>query len=336
VIQAEYLADRVLAEREAGESQGKQKKSPEPSWLEIELGDFDHDGNEEVMLNSEVLNLFIDPVEGGRISEFDWKPRAFNLMNTLTRRREGYHEKILSAVNESAARQEGGGAKTIHERVSMKEEGLHYHLLYDWYTRGSLLDHFMGSGVDLAGFMRSEYYEAGDFVLGTYSVKHKKQGSAVVLLERTGQVAGLGVRLKKEISLDRSAPEFSVKFEITNMSTEELNSSFGSEFNFSLLAGNAHDRYYEIPGHTLDKRNLASTGEINNVKQVSIVDEWLKLRLTLAFTQPAILWRAPVETVSQSEGGFERVYQSSLVMPIWRISLQPRSSWEAGIRVQVE
>ncbi len=51
-------------------------------------GDFDRDGRDEVMMNSELLNLFIDPAEGGRITEIDWKPRSFNLTNTLTRRRE--------------------------------------------------------------------------------------------------------------------------------------------------------------------------------------------------------------------------------------------------------
>ena len=71
------------------------------------------------------------------------------------------------------------------------------------------------------------------------------------------------------------------------------------------------------------------------MNQVSLVDEWLKLKLTLAFSQSAILWRAPVETVSQSEAGFERVYQSSMVMPIWRISLGPEASWQTEITVKV-
>ena len=96
---------------------------------------------------------------------------------------------------------------------------------------------------------------------------------------------GAAVRLRKEISLRLDASEFLVRYEIRNLSAEELNTSFGSEFNFSLLAGNAHDRYYDIPGHVLDKRNLASTGETNNVNQVSLVDEWLKLKLTLVFSQ---------------------------------------------------
>jgi len=342
IVQAEVLADTVLkcqgplggGKKREGRSQKSDLKAA--SWLVIETGDFDRDGNEEVMINSELLNIFINPAKGGMISELDWKPRSFNLTNTLTRRREGYHEKILQAVKDLAVGALMGGAKTIHERVSMKEEGLQNHLLYDWYTRGSLIDHFLGSGVDLAGFMRSEYYEAGDFVLGVYGFKQKKQTNGVsVSLERNGMVAGLNVRLRKEISLRRSAPGFVVHHEIENRSAEELNTSFGTEFNFSLLAGNAQDRYYDIPGHTLDKKNLASSGETNNVRQVSLVDEWLRLRLTMEFGEPAELWRAPVETVSQSEAGFERVYQSSMVMPVWRISLPPGKSWTMELGVNV-
>jgi hypothetical protein len=40
--------------------------------------------------------------------------------------------------------------------------------------------------------------------------------------------------------------------------------------------------------------------------------------------------------VSQSEAGFERVYQSSMVMPLWRISLAPGKTWKTEIRVRIE
>ena len=334
LIQAEYLADKALKmQGPVLRGKGQAKKAEVSSWLEIERGDFDGDGSEEVMLNSELLNVFVDPAEGGRITELDWKPRSFNLMNTLTRRREGYHGKIAHAAKDEA----GGEAKTIHDRVVVKEEGLQHHLQYDWYNRASLLDHFLETGVDLTSFMRSEYYEAGDFVLGKYTANLRKQKDAVVLiLEREGTAAGLRARLRKTLLLRPSHPEFVVRYEIANGDREELNTTFGSEFNFSLLAGNAPDRYYEIPGHVLDKRNLASIGETNNVSLVSLVDEWLKLKATLEFSQPAILWRAPVETVSQSEAGFERVYQSSMVMPLWRISLGPGKAWKAEIRVKIE
>lgn len=334
LIRAEYLADKALkTQGPVLRGKGPVKKAEPASWLDIEQGDFDGDGSTEVMLNSELLNVFVDPVEGGRITELDWKPRSFNLMNTLTRRREGYHDKIAHAAKDTA----GGEAKTIHDRVVVKEEGLQHHLQYDWYNRASLLDHFLESGVDLASFMRSEYSEAGDFVVGNYTASVRKQKDAVVLvLEREGTVAGLRARLRKTLLLRPSHAEFVVRYEIANGGREELNTTFGSEFNFSLLAGNAPDRYYEIPGHVLDKRNLASVGETNNVGRVSLVDEWLKLKVTLEFSEPAILWRAPVETVSQSESGFERVYQSSMVMPLWRISLAPGKAWKAEIRVRIE
>ncbi len=336
LIKAEFLADRILKDRGAA-GRRTQTKNLESSWIGIEQGDFDHDGNAEVMLNSNLLNVFIDPAEGGRITEIDWKPRSFNLTNTLTRRCEGYHDKILEAAKRTASGAQNGGARTIHERVAMKEEGLQYHLLYDWYTRGSLIDHFLGSGVDLAGFIRSEYYEAGDFVLGVYGVKQvKEENAATVTLERDGNVAGLDIRVIKEISLAKASQQFTARYTIENRSADELNTSFGSEFNVSFLAGNAHDRYYDIPGHTLERRNLASFGETNNVTELSLIDEWLGIRLSLSFDQTAVLWRAPVETVSQSEAGFERVYQSSMVMPLWRISLGPGRTWVAEIRVRVE
>jgi alpha-amylase len=199
------------------------------------------------------------------------------------------------------------------------------------------VDHFLDSGVDIANFMRSEYYEAGDFVRGAYAVQTRKQkDAAIVVLERAGTAAGLRVRLRKTLLLRASCPELVVRYEIANVDEQELNTVFGSEFNFSLLAGNAPDRYYDIPGHTLDKRNLASQGETNNVRQVGLVDEWLKLTVILAFSQPAVLWRAPVETVSQSEAGFERVYQSSMVMPLWRISLSPGKVWDTEMRLRVD
>ncbi len=334
LVQAEYLADK--ARRTQGpvlRSRTGTKKLETNSWLAIEQGDFDQDGDEEIMINSEVLNVFLDPAEGGRITELDWKARPFNLMNSLTRRREGYHGKIAETAKDAG----GGAAKTIHERVVVKEEGLQHHLQYDWYQRASLLDHFLESGVDLAGFMRAEYYEAGDFVLGPYLAKTRKQkDAAVVVLERAGNAAGLQVRLRKTVLHRASRPEVVVRYEIVNDDTEELNTTFGTEFNFSLLAGDAPDRYYDIPGHTLEKRNLASQGETNNVRQVSLVDEWLGLSVVLAFSDPAVLWRAPVETVSQSEAGFERVYQSSMVMPLWRVSLGPGRTWAGEVRLRIE
>ncbi len=67
-----------------------------------------------------------------------------------------------------------------------------------------------------------------------------------------------------------------------------------------------------------------------------MTDEWLGVRFALLFDRSAVLWRAPVETVSQSEAGFERGYQSSMVMPLWRISLSPGKTGNVKIRAQID
>ena len=55
----------------------------------------------------------------------------------------------------------------------------------------------------------------------------------------------------------------------------------------------------------------------------------------LDFDKPAQLWRAPVETVSLSEGGLERMYQQSMLLPRWEIDIPPGQNWAVEIKVNL-
>jgi alpha-amylase len=57
--------------------------------------------------------------------------------------------------------------------------------------------------------------------------------------------------------------------------------------------------------------------EAEGVREVRIVDAWLGLAARLSLEPPARLWRCPVQTVSQSETGYERVPQQVAVLPHW-------------------
>jgi alpha-amylase len=67
-----------------------------------------------------------------------------------------------------------------------------------------------------------------------------------------------------------------------------------------------------------------------------LIDEWLDLAVGLGWSQVAGLWCFPIETVSQSEGGFEGVYQSSAVVPHWRIVADASGRWEVRIRWSID
>jgi alpha-amylase len=50
----------------------------------------------------------------------------------------------------------------------------------------------------------------------------------------------------------------------------------------------------------------------------------------------ATLWRFPIETVSQSEGGFEKTYQGSCVTVVWPLALNGPNSGEYSVNLSVE
>ncbi len=67
-------------------------------------------------------------------------------------------------------------------------------------------------------------------------------------------------------------------------------------------------------------------------ESLALVDEWLDLSVQLQWSNPAGLWCYPIETVSQSEAGFEGVFQSSAVIPHWLVQGDESGRWEVRIR----
>jgi alpha-amylase len=66
-----------------------------------------------------------------------------------------------------------------------------------------------------------------------------------------------------------------------------------------------------------------------------MVDEWLGAEIALSFTAPAEVAWAPVETVSLSESGFERIYQGSALLVVWPLRLRPGETWDVSLRLRV-
>ncbi|MDI6783960.1 MAG: DUF1926 domain-containing protein, partial [bacterium] len=228
---------------------------------------------------------------------------------------------------------------SIHDLVITKEPHLEQYLHYDWYQRYSLLDHFMPVDATLTEFSRCEYEELGDFVDQPYHVEIQnpkfKIQKALIQFVRSGFIWYEGkqepIQVKKNIHIPKDAQVINIEYTIKNLSQKRISVKFGVELNFSLLAGNAEDRYYYFPGKELADRKLASFGEINNVTEMGLVDEWQKLNINLKFDNPANIWRFPIETISNSEAGFERVYQSSVVVPNWILDLGSNSSWQIKV-----
>jgi len=321
----------IAAEREI-DLQHKNKKG----YVELSVSDLDKDGRDEIVLTNDYMSLFIDPDEGGGLYELDYKPKCFNLIDTLARRPEVYHEKIKNAAlqgNFNFAEQ----TKSIHDVVRVKEQGLEKALVYDWHRRISLLDHFLAEDTTLEKFSTVAYQEEGDFVLGNYQYFPKKSARELNLrLYREGRVSGTPIRVDKNLTLFANQSVISIEYEINNLGQEKKSLWFAPEFDFSLLAPKADDRYYEIEGKVLEDKTLASRGEEEGVFGIKLVDNWNRFALSLRWEKTARLWRFPIETVSQSEGGFEKTFQNSVIVPSWKIVLGPLGKWKVRITLLIE
>lgn len=319
-LRSEIYRNIIRAEREIE----TRKRFPE-----VLIEDVNMDGQEEIVLNTRRLKAYFLLREGGIIYELDFKEKCVNLVATLRRRYEAYHERVKEASFADIA----NGKKTIHDLVIKKEEGLERLLKYDWYRRGCLLDHVLGTDVDFESFLNSEYYEPGDFIKEPYEAEVRRERKKVsLILRRQGNFwkgkDPIPLRIEKVITTDGEGSAFSAEYSISGDLEEKF--LLGVEFNFSFL-GLEGERYMEVGG---EKFSLRKTGVLEGSENVIFYDPYQEIEIRLNMDKPDEIWTHPVEVVSLSEGGFERNYQSTMIMPIWEIDLKEgRSSFKIEILV---
>jgi alpha-amylase/alpha-mannosidase (GH57 family) len=158
-----YLTNlRSTAYRNLISAENELDKLERKKIIKYEFTDFDKDGKEELIVETPNFNVYINPNYGGQIFELDFKPAEFNITDVMTRKKEGYHEKILQ-LSKEMNNPNNQGVASIHDMLTAKEEGLEKFLHYDWYKRGSLVDHFLGAGTTIENFYQCKYPEQGEF-----------------------------------------------------------------------------------------------------------------------------------------------------------------------------
>jgi len=144
----------------------------------------------------------------------------------------------------------------------------------------------------------------------------------------------LRFRIEKKITLEDSI--IKISYSLTNSGDKPNFFRFGPEFNFAMLGGNSPDRYYLADGQRLKESALNSRGSLKGIKALTVVNEWDRFKLTVSSEKVKEFWYFPVETVSLSEAGFERVYQSSVVVPLFEVNLQPGEKVEIPLNLRVD
>jgi alpha-amylase len=298
------------------------------------LRDLDMDGIDEVLLatDGQVVGVKLD--EGAAIGSWDLRAPRHAMTAVLRRRPEAYHETLReherragSGASAGASSGDGtnGELSSIHDLVATKEAGLSGRLHYDHYERRSGLVHFLAPDATPEAFAAARALELGDFVDRPFALADL--GPDRVSAVRDGRVeqedGPRSVRVEKRLSIGggRLDPTLDLEVSVANIDNRPFEARLGIEWATTMLGGGANPAaYHELNGsRTAHDSTLVASG----VTVLGSGNTYLGVEVESAVEPVADAWIAPIETVSNSESGFERVYQGSCVLLSWPLRLGP-------------
>ena len=300
------------------------------TWIEASADDYNFDARQEVRLANDKLMALLTPSQGGQLIELDVRKIEHNLLATLARRPEAYHQKVLAGASQT-----NGSVASIHDRVVFKQPDLDKRVQYDDHLRKSLVDLFYDDGATLETVACGEAMQHGDFVHGIYDAKIRRNPDRIqVQLTRDGLVDDAVIRITKGLTLDAGSSTLQIAYMLENL-PQDRSLQFAVEMNFAGMPGGADDRYYSaLDGNRLGR--LDAKLDLNDAFGLSLTDEWQGIDVGLKMSKKTDFWTFPIETVSQSEAGFELVHQSVAVLPHWTVEADREGRWSVTMQLTLD
>ncbi|HYU22992.1 MAG TPA: alpha-amylase/4-alpha-glucanotransferase domain-containing protein [Candidatus Dormibacteraeota bacterium] len=321
LIRAEAIADR---------------QTPGALVARVELLDYDADGTNELLFTSLEAQALVKPSDGGTIAALDFRPAAATLVNSIRRRPEAYHTRLREAAGKPAT----GAVASIHEQTRVKEPGLERFLRYDRWPRHAFRVMIFDPARTHADYEALELREAVGFAGGAFTVKSSAPYEAELFRtdfltpQGKNQSAGAKVLLVKQFSFSPAPHGFEAACEVTLKFKETLDKplAVGIESVINFLAPAEPDRFFETPA---GRHHLRFSGSLPG-PILRMEDGWQRVRVALHAPLVEEFWVAPIETVSESEEGFERVYQGSQILAVWRPALSTQKTWATRLVWRIE
>ena len=316
LIAADNLLDRISG-RTAG-------------WIEAAAADYNFDTRQEVQLANDRMVALFAPSCGGQLYELDVRSIRHNLLATLARRPEAYHRKVLAGAGGDQ-----GQVSSIHDRIVFKQQGLEQRIQYDDHLRKSLLDCFYGNDATLEAVASGQAQQQGDFLNGVYEARIRRNPDRIqVQMVRDGHALGHAIRITKGVTLAAGGSTLEIAYLLEGLPPNQP-LHFAVEMNFAGLPSGADDRYFYDANHNR-LGQLGSKLNLVDVSELGLVDEWLGIDVSLRAGAPTSFWTYPIETVSQSESGFELVHQSVVVQPHWYVLPDNQGRWSVTMQMVVD
>jgi hypothetical protein len=322
LVRAETLADQL---------------TPGGMIPRVEFLDYDADGTSELLFTAPEYQALLKPSDGATIAAFDFRPRSATLINSVSRRPEAYHSRLKEA---SSSTPSSGGAVSIHDQVRVKEPNLERFLRYDRFPRHAFRLILCDPARTLAEYEMLQLNELSSVAAGVFQIQNSSPSHADLVRELClPEFAGDPARpprlaITKHFLFGPTPRGCEVSCDVSLSLSWPLGRPvlFGIESVINLLAPTEADRFFETPS---GPQNLRFCGALPG-PILRMEDGWQGIRVALHAPNAEAFWVAPIETVSESEGGFERVYQGSQILALWRPELMEHTSFSTRLLWRVE
>ncbi len=274
--------------------------SPSSGGLRTEISDYDLDGSCEVLLESPLQNAYLAPAAGGAVVEWDVHGR--NAADCMARREEPYHQRLREGGS--------GGVKPLEEPLRVHEEGLEKRLHYDRRRRLIFQAYLVAPGATVGKALRSRLRELGDFAAGPFDLRRQRSMERVEQLRAGGRP--LRVRMVKSIRLDPLSPELELRVELKSEGGP-VEALLVVESNLALAGA--------IGDGSVGGRPLERAADLGEREEVVLNQPAAGLEYRLRLPKGGRAWYYPVETVNNSESGYERIVQGACLLAVHRVRL---------------
>jgi hypothetical protein len=145
------------------------------------------------------------------------------------------------------------------------------------------------------------------------------------------EIDGTPVRVTRELLLGggRLDPRLGLRVSVEHRGSAPLRARLGVEWALTMLGGGGNPSAWWEAGDGRSSHD--GSGSRTGITALAQGNDWLGVAVETSVEPAADAWWAPIETVSNSEDGFERVYQGSALLLSWPVELAPGATWHVAI-----
>lgn len=295
------------------------------STISITTIDFNKNSKLEYLIESDKLNLYIDPSDGGTIFELDFKPKSYNLLNTITRWKEAYHNEKKIDSNE---------------------------ILIDQFRRSMLRLRIFSKNSKLDELESNAYKEFGNFIDASFRViKNEKIGKkAHLIFENNGFIKlpnpGLTLNIKchiiKELTIEENRINIIIKGGFHNDIPPNILKRIVDSLNLGC------DIPFFFNGDPNKFKWISEKNELGQTKEESLIkssehtgncfkayDETYDLEYKINFqgngSSETKILKFPLNTYIYTENGYKSMFQGINLIPIFNLN----KSFKSEINIKI-